>query len=81
MAKDDCFQVDGVVVEALPNATFYVDYYLPAKEGTEPKKHRALAYVSGKIRKNFIRIMPGDTVTLELSLYNLSKGRITFRKK
>ena len=73
--------VDGVVIEALPNATFYVEIELPAKEGKTGGKARVLAGVSGKIRQNYIRIMPGDVVTVEVSPYDLTKGRITFRKK
>ncbi len=80
MAKD-VIQIEGVVVESLPNATFYVEINFPGKPGEEPKKHTILAHVSGKIRQNFIRILPGDTVLVEISPYDLSKGRITFRKK
>ncbi|MBI4835754.1 MAG: translation initiation factor IF-1 [Candidatus Abawacabacteria bacterium] len=80
MAKD-VIQVEGVVIEALPNATFYVEVAFPGKAGGEPQKQVILAHVSGKIRQNFIRILPGDIVAIELSPYDLKKGRITFRKK
>lgn len=80
MAKD-VVQIEGVVIEALANATFYVEVLFPSKIGDEPQKHVILAHVSGKIRKNFIRILPGDVVAVELSPYDLTKGRITFRKK
>ena len=69
------------MVEELENATFYVEVLFPGKTGEEPQKHVILAHVSGKIRKNFIRILPGDIVAVELSPYDLTKGRITFRKK
>ncbi|MAY75025.1 MAG: translation initiation factor IF-1 [Phycisphaerae bacterium] len=73
MAKqDDKFTVDAIVVEALPNAMFKVQ--LPNEQKSE-----ILAYVSGKMRKHYIRILPGDTVTVEMSPYDLTKGRITFR--
>jgi translation initiation factor IF-1 len=72
MPKDDAIQVEGIVIEALPNATFRVEL---------PNKHVVLAHVSGKMRMNFIRILPGDKVTLELSPYDLNRGRITYRYK
>ncbi len=73
MAKtDDKFTFEAVVVEALPNAMFKVR--LPNEQKTE-----VLAYVSGKMRMNYIRILPGDRVTVEMSPYDLSKARITFR--
>ena len=72
MAKEDLIEVEGVVVESLPNAQFRVEL---------ENGHRVLAHVSGKIRMNFIRIIPGDKVKLELSPYDLSRGRITFRDK
>lgn len=72
MAKSDNIEVQGVVVEALPNATFKVKL---------ENEHIVLAHVSGKLRMNFIRIMPGDKVTLELSPYDLTRGRITWRGK
>ncbi len=72
MAKEDLIEVEGVVVEALPNARFRVEL---------ENGHRVLAHISGKIRMNFIRILPGDKVKIELSPYDLSRGRITFRDK
>jgi len=72
MAKEDLIEVEGVVEEALPNAMFRV---------VLENDHKVLAHVSGKIRMNFIRILPGDKVKLELSPYDLSRGRITFRLK
>jgi len=72
MAKEELIEVEGTIAEALPNAMFRV-----ALEN----KHVVLAHVSGKIRMNFIRILPGDKVKLELSPYDLSRGRITFRLK
>ncbi|MCJ7806154.1 MAG: translation initiation factor IF-1 [Clostridia bacterium] len=70
--KKDVVEVEGIVVEPLPNAMFRVEL----KNG-----HRVLAHVSGKIRMNFIRILPGDRVLIELSPYDLSRGRITYRYK
>lgn len=70
MAKEEAIRVSAVVVEALPNAVFRVEL---------ENKHRILAHVSGKMRMNFIRILPGDVVTVELSPYDLSKGRIVYR--
>lgn len=72
MAKEDVIEVEGVVLEAFPNAMFQVEL----KNG-----HKVLAHISGKLRMNFIRILPGDKVTLELSPYDLSRGRITWRAK
>ncbi len=72
MAKDDAIEVTGVVREALPNAMFRVEL---------ENKHRVLAHVSGKMRKNFIRILTGDRVLIELSPYDLTRGRITYRYK
>ena len=71
MAKD-VIKVDGVVKELLPNTTFKVEL---------ENGHVVLAHISGKMRMNFIRILPGDVVTLEMSPYDLDKGRIVFRKK
>ncbi|MBR2363734.1 MAG: translation initiation factor IF-1 [Lentisphaeria bacterium] len=71
MSKD-LIKVDGVVRELLPNTMFKVEL---------PNKHNVLAHISGKMRLNFIRILPGDTVTLEISPYDLTKGRIIFRQK
>jgi translation initiation factor IF-1 len=70
--QDDKFTFEGVVTEALPNAMFKVQ--LPNEQKTE-----VLAYVSGKMRMNYIRILPGDRVTVEMSPYDLSKARITYR--
>jgi len=72
MPKEEPIQVEGIVTEALPNATFRVEI-----EGG----HKVLAHVSGKMRMNYIRILPGDRVTLELSPYDLTRGRITYRYK
>ena len=72
MSKQDVIEVEGIVKEALPNATFQVEI---------PGGHMILAHISGKLRMNFIRILPGDNVTLEMSPYDLTKGRIVFRKK
>ncbi len=70
--KDDVIEAAGVVDEALPNAQFKV---------TLENKHTILAHLSGKMRMNFIRILPGDKVTVELSPYDLTRGRITYRHK
>ncbi len=72
MPKDDTIEVTGVVLESLPNAMFRVEL---------ENKHQVLAHVSGKMRKNFIRILTGDKVLVELSPYDLSRGRITYRYK
>ncbi len=72
MAKEDLIEVEGIIEEALPNAMFRV---------VLDNNHKVLAHVSGKIRMHFIRILPGDKVKLELSPYDLSRGRITFRLK
>ena len=72
MAKEERIEFEGTVIEALPNAMFRVEV-----DGG----HEVLAYVSGKMRTRFIRILPGDKVKLELSPYDLSKGRITYRLK
>ncbi|MDE5600250.1 MAG: translation initiation factor IF-1 [Oscillospiraceae bacterium] len=72
MAKDDVIEIEGKVVEALPNATFQVEL---------ENGHRILAHISGKLRMNFIRILVGDKVTVEMSPYDLTKGRITWRSK
>jgi len=71
--QDDKFTLDAVVIDALPNAMFKVR--LPDEQKTE-----VLAYLSGKMRKYRIRILPGDTVTVEMSPYDLTKGRITYRR-
>jgi translation initiation factor IF-1 len=70
--KDDAIEVEGTVVEPLPNAMFRVEL---------DNGHRVLAHVSGKMRMNFIRILPGDRVKVELSAYDLTRGRITYRFK
>lgn len=72
LAKDDVIEIEGVVVDALPNAMFQVEL---------ANGHKILAHISGKLRMNFIRILPGDKVTVEMSPYDLSKGRITWRSK
>ncbi len=72
MAKDDVIEVDGVVTEALPNATFKVEL---------ENGHQVLAHISGKLRMHYIKILPGDKVKLELSTYDLQKGRIVWRDK
>ena len=72
MPKEEAIQVEGKVVEALPNARFRVEL---------ENGHRILAHVAGKMRMHFIRILPGDKVTVELSPYDLARGRITFRIK
>ena len=71
MAKKDAIRVEATVLEALPNAVFRVQL---------ENKHEILAHVSGKMRMHFIRILPGDTVTVELSPYDLKRGRIVLRK-
>lgn len=76
MATQDAIQMEAVVVKALPNAMFLVEAAL-AGSG----KHQVLAHVSGRMRKNFIRILPGDRVTVELSPYDLKRGRIIYRQK
>ena len=72
MSKEDVIEVEGMVVEALPNAKFQVEL---------ENGHIVLAHVSGKMRMNFIRILPGDKVTMELTPYDLNRGRITYRFK
>ena len=72
MSKSDMIEVEGTVVEALPNTTFQVDI---------GNGHTILAHISGKLRMNFIRILPGDKVTVEMSPYDLTRGRITWRTK
>ena len=72
MAKSDMIEVEGVVVESLPNTTFQVDI---------GNGHTILAHISGKLRMNFIRILPGDKVTVEMSPYDLTRGRLTWRSK
>ena len=72
MSKSDIIEVEGVVTESYPNAMFEVEL---------PNGHKILAHVSGKMRMNYIRIYPGDKVTIELSPYDLTRGRITWRSK
>ena len=72
MSKEDVIEIEGVVVEKLPNAMFKVEL---------ENGHQVLAHICGKLRKNFIRILPGDKVTMEMSPYDLTKGRITWRDK
>lgn len=72
MAKDNVIETEGTIVEKLPNATFRVEL---------ENGHRILATISGKLRMNFIRIIPGDKVKVEMSPYDLTKGRITWRDK
>ena len=72
MAKEEPIIVDGKVIETLPNAMFRVEL---------ENKHKVLAHISGKMRMHFIKILPGDTVTVELSPYDLTRGRITYRSK
>jgi translation initiation factor IF-1 len=72
MAKEEPINVEGTVLETLPNAMFKVEL---------ENKHQVLAHISGKMRMHFIKILPGDKVTVELSPYDLSRGRITYRSK
>ena len=72
MSKEDVIEIEGTVVEAMPSAQFKVEL---------PNGHQILAHISGKLRMNFIRILPGDKVTVEMSPYDLTKGRITWRSK
>jgi translation initiation factor IF-1 len=72
MPKEEAIQVEGKVLETLPNAMFKVEL---------PNGHKVLAHVSGKMRMHFIKILPGDSVTVELSPYDLSRGRIIYRAK
>ena len=72
MSKEEAIEVEGTVVEALPNAIFRVEL---------DNDHRILTYISGKMRKYFIKIVPGDKVTVEVSPYDLTRGRITYRAR
>ena len=72
MAKDDVIELEGTVVESLPNTTFRVDI---------GNGHIILAHISGKLRMNYIKILPGDKVTVQMSPYDLTRGRITWRSK
>ena len=72
MAKEDAIELEGTVLEALPNAMFRVEL---------EKGHKILAHISGKMRMHYIKILPGDKVQVELSVYDLDRGRITYRYK
>lgn len=72
MAKEEAIEVEGKVIEPLPNAMFRVEL---------ENGHKVLAHISGKMRMHYIKILPGDTVTVELSPYDLSRGRIVYRSK
>jgi len=72
LSKEDVIELEGTVIEALPNAMFMVELQ---------NGHKVLSHISGKLRMNFIRILPGDKVTLEMSPYDLTRGRITWRTK
>ena len=72
MAKDDVIEIEGIVTDALPNAMFKVEL---------PNGHSVLAHISGKLRMNYIKILPGDKVTVQMSPYDLTQGRITWRSK
>ena len=72
MAKDDVIEIEGIVTDALPNAMFKVEL---------PNGHSILAHISGKLRMNYIKILPGDKVTVQMSPYDLTRGRITWRSK
>jgi translation initiation factor IF-1 len=72
MPKEEAIKVEGIVLETLPNAMFKVEL---------ENKHQVLAHISGKMRMHFIKILPGDRVTVELSPYDLTRGRITYRAK
>jgi translation initiation factor IF-1 len=74
MAKEEAIQVEATVIEPLPNAMFRLQL-------VDKKEHRVLAHISGKMRKHFIRILPGDKVLVELSPYDLTRGRIVYRYK
>ena len=72
MPKEDMIEVEGTIIEALPNAMVRVEI---------PGGHKVLAHISGKLRMNYIKILPGDKVTLQMSPYDLTRGRITWRSK
>ncbi len=72
MGKEDVIRMEGTIIEALPDAMFRVEL---------DNGHKVLAHVSGRMRKNFIRLVPGDRVIVELSVYDLTRGRIVYRKK
>ena len=75
MAKEDAIRLEGVVKESLPNTVFVVAIQMPGG-----KQHEVRAHISGKIRKHYIRILPGDKVTIEMSPYDLTRGRIIYRE-
>ena len=88
MAKEAAIEMEGIIMECLPNAEFIVEVSLPTPEGEESEpvvdnseKPRIRAHISGRMRMNFIKINPGDRVTVELSPYDMSRGRITYRHK
>lgn len=97
MAKDEVIELEGVILESLPNATFNVEVTFPTRKAIpkpsdegdpsaapvveQAPKHVILCHISGKMRKHFIRIIAGDRVTVQLSPYDLTRGRITFRHK
>ena len=83
LSKEDVIEIEGIVREAMPNAIFKVEMLSEDKNTGKltPSGHILLAHISGKLRTNFIRILPGDKVTVEMSPYDLSKGRITWRSK
>ena len=83
MSKEDVIEVEGIVREAMPNAIFKVELLSEDKDTGRltPNGHVLLAHISGKLRTNFIRILPGDKVTMEMSPYDLTKARITWRSK
>ena len=83
LSKEDVIEIEGIVREALPNAIFKVEMLSEDKATGKltPSGHTLLAHISGKLRTNFIRILPGDKVTVEMSPYDLTKGRITWRSK
>ena len=72
MSKQDMIEIEGTVIDAMPNTTFLVEL---------ENGHQITAHISGKLRMNYIRILPGDKVTVEMSMYDLSRGRITWRAK
>jgi translation initiation factor IF-1 len=78
MAKTEAIEVQGIVTKALPNAMFMVKAIM---EDDSDEKHMVLCTIAGKMRKYYIRILPGDEVTVELSPYDLARGRITYRKR
>ena len=83
LSKEDVIEIEGIVREAMANAIFKVEMLSEDKNTGKltPSGHILLAHISGKLRTNFIRILPGDKVTVEMSPYDLSKGRITWRSK